>query len=250
MNRVSTIRPYHLGKSIRAFSVERGCFDASSPYDGFNACFYVNDDLAHVARCRRELSRAIGGMPLIMPRQTHSLNIMTVESATESSPADVDALVTALPNVALVINTADCVPLLLADAEAGIIGAAHSGWRGTVVRIAALTVERMVSLGADRRNIRAAIGPSICTDCFEVGEDVAARFTAAGMTAVVARAGYAKPHVDLAAAVALTLISEDIKPENIFLSGECSHCEPSRWFSARRLSVNSGRTASVIGRRL
>lgn len=249
MSRASKISPYRLGRGIRAFSVQRGCDDCRDPYDGFNVCHYTGDDPRHVAACRRNLSRVVGGIPLIIPRQTHSLNVLTVDTTTPDNPVDVDALVTALPEIALVVNTADCVPLLMADDRAGIIAATHSGWKGTVGRIAELTVERMAALGADRSNIRAAIGPSICTDCFEVGEEVAAKFTAAGMTAVVARGDYEKPHVDLVAAVALTLIESGVKRENILLSGECSRCEPSRWFSARYLSVDSGRTASVITRR-
>lgn len=247
MNRVSTIEPYRMGKGIRAFSTLRGCTNPSNPYDGFNACHYTGDDRVHVEACRRELSRVVGGMPLVIPHQTHSLNVMTVDSATDAFPENVDALVTSLPGVALVVHTADCVPVFLADAEAGVVGIAHSGWKGTLGRIAALTVEAMAREGASPKSIRAAIGPSICCESYEVGPELAVKFHDAGLGAFVA-SEYTRPHIDLAAAVAFTLIGAGLSRENILLSGECTLCNPERRFSARALGVASGRISSVIAR--
>lgn len=166
---------------------------------GFNVCDYAGADAASVAQARSELAASLGVTVerLYVPRQTHS--------AVVASPGQdlygVDALVTDRPGHALVINTADCLPLLLADPHAGVIGAAHCGWRGTVAGIARATVARMVELGAAPGRIHAAMGPCICTDCFEVGEEVASQFPP---EAVVRRPGV-KPHVDLAEAVAMQL---------------------------------------------
>ncbi|MCM1111304.1 MAG: peptidoglycan editing factor PgeF [Clostridium sp.] len=235
---------YDLGPGVGAFSTLRGIEpgDSECPFAGFSVCGYTGDDSAHTACCLDEFSAAVPGVRLLLPRQTHSTAVAVVTSETDAGDfAGVDALVTASPRVALGIQTADCVPILLADPEARVIAAAHAGWRGTVGGIAAATLRQMIELGARPGRIRVAIGPSICRDCFEVGEEVASRFPGS----VVDRSG-AKPHVDLEAANRDQLLSLGVLPENIALRPACSRCNPAGFFSARRLGISSGRTLSVV----
>ena len=238
----------HLGR-IRAFSTQRDAADWSSPYSGFNVCHYTADKPAHIAECRRRMAAELN-LPvenLIIPRQTHSANIAVVDSMPIDNAAleNIDGIVTSQSDIALCINTADCVPVILVDPESGIIGTVHSGWRGTVERISARAVEAMVRLGATPTNIIAAMGPSICPDCFEVGEEVALKFHQEfGHTTVIPRTP--RPHVDLPRAITLTLTDAGLQPTNIHLPPACSHCHPNTYFSARRQSPASGRTLTLI----
>lgn len=232
---------------VVAFSTLRTATDPGAPYDGFSICHYTGDDPAHVSACREQLAAELGVAPqrLVVPRQTHSLRIAVVgPTTTEADLEGVDALVTDLPGVALCISTADCAPVVIADPAAGVIAACHSGWRGTVGGIAVLTVGRMTELGADPRRMVAAIGPTICTGCFEVGEEVASQFD----ERFVDRS-HTKPHVDLSACIASQLEATGIPRETIATACACSRCNPADYFSARRLGVASGRTATVILRR-
>ena len=237
---------FPFGNGIRAFSTERGAGVASSdPYSGFSACDYTGDTAAHVAACRRELYDYLeaDSLHVAMPRQTHSDVVAVVGHDTMPVLDGVDGLVTNVPGVALTINTADCVPVLLADADRRIIGAVHSGWRGTDACIVGRAVERMMELGADAGNIIAWIGPCICGDCYEVGEEVAARFERYP-GAVIRGAG--KPHLSLPTVIASQLERAGVPSVNIHFSGFCSYSLTDRFFSARRLGVASGRTLSCI----
>ena len=120
---------------------------------------------------------------VIQPHQTHSVNVIRIDNPemTREQLEGVDALVTNLRGVAIGVRTADCIPVLLYDSVRGAIGAAHSGWRGTVNMIAKKTIVEMVRLfGCSPSNIRAVIGPGIGFDSFQVGEEVALVFKESG----------------------------------------------------------------------
>lgn len=225
---------------------------SSGCYGEFNACHYTGDDPAHVASCRKRLADFFGVDEdrLVIPRQTHSANVVGVSG---SMPAErlegVDGLVTAEPGLVLCVNTADCVPVVMCDPVRRVIAAVHSGWRGTVARIAARAVDVMVEAGADPADIHAVMGPSICVGCFEVGREVADLFYdvfGRGSTAVVEERGSERPHVDLGRAIAVTLEDAGLEPEHIALPDTCSHCDGSPYFSARRLGIESGRTLTAV----
>lgn len=248
----------HEMPGIIALNTLRGCAH-DDPYSKVNLCDYTADDLAHVEACRNALCAALGISPdrLVMPRQTHTCNVAVVDDALMALPHSermerlqaVDALVTRLGGVCIGVNTADCVNISLADAEAGVLGVAHAGWRGTVGKIAARTVEAMERLGADRSRIVAVMGASICQDCFEVGDEVLEQFVAQGFSAdAISRrnAATGKAHIHLQEANRLVLLNAGLKPENITWNGECSRCHPHKYFSARRLGINSGRTFTGI----
>lgn len=238
---------YDLGSGIKVFSTLRSARSADEPYSGFSVCHYTSDDPAHTEACRDQLCRGLGidRSHLVIPRQTHSSEVAVVTEANLDALnlEGIDALVTAEAGIALCINTADCVPLLMADPEAGVIAAVHAGWRGVIAGIAVKSVRVMESLGARADRINVAMGPSIGPCCFEVGEEVAARFD----EAFVDRSG-AKPHVDLGLALASQLIEAGLLSEHITQPPACSRCNSEDFFSARRLGIASGRTLSLIVR--
>ncbi len=193
---------------------------AFSTLAGFNVCDYAGADPAQVAADRRKLLALPGVEEIFMPRQTHSVNVATPGEDLQG----VDALVTNRPGQLLCINTADCLPLLLFDAEARVIGAAHCGWRGTVGGIARATMQKMSELGARPERTCAIVGPHICPECFEVGPEVAEQFPP---QAVISRPGV-KPHVSLLMAVKLQL------PGVRFLNSPLCSMHDSRFYSVRR----------------
>lgn len=248
-------------EGVEAFSTTRGQVDGRNAYSGVNLCDYVGDDALRVLDARLILAMQLGVDldDLVMPRQTHSCRVAVIDEPFRSMDIDkqeqalegVDALVTSLKGVVIGVNTADCVPIVLVDGEAGVIAVAHAGWRGTVGRIAANVVDEMRRQGADVRRIQAAMGPSICQECFEVGDEVVEAFRQAhfDLDAIVKRhADTGKAHIDLRAANRAVLIAAGVPADQILLSQHCSRCEPDRFFSARRLGTASGRTFTAIYR--
>lgn len=241
-----------VGAGATAFSTLRGgetYGGAEDAYAGFNVCHYTGDAPAHVANCRRELAAFVGTdvNRLVIPCQTHSVNVMVIGDRLPCLEG-VDALVTTRDDVALVVNTADCLPVVFNDSRRGVIAIAHAGWRGLYDGILAATVMEMARLGAEPRDIRVAIGPCICGACYEVDEAFAKRFEArfgSGVRMPVA-SGH-KPHVDLRAAAITELQRCGIDLTGISDSGVCSRCD-GRLFSARRQGVRSGRIATVVKR--
>lgn len=132
----------------------------------------AGDDPVAVAENRERVIAALSpGAALALPYQVHSADaaIVTGPIADADRPR-VDALVTATPGLLIGVVTADCAPVLLADAQAGVVAAAHAGWRGAKGGVLATTIEAMAALGADRGRIAAAIGPTIAQPSYEVGE--------------------------------------------------------------------------------
>jgi YfiH family protein len=219
-----------------------------------------------------------GDMRVIALRQIHS-DIVHVVSAANSVPSaeapNADALITNEPGRLLVVQTADCVPILLADKKRRAIAAIHSGWRGTAQRIAEKTLGRMqMEFGTRPQDVIAALGPGIGQCCYEVGPEVAAEFAAKfpgarewfkGAFDSLARGdngpnwlpwltmrppGHELPepraHLDLIAANRAILESAGIPPRNISSSGSCTACRTDLFFSYRRERV-TGRMLAAIG---
>lgn len=159
-----------------------------------------------------------------------------------------DGYVTAEENVPLAIFTADCVPLLLEDRNAGIVGAIHCGWRSTASDIEKNAIDAFVSLGSDVKNIHAAIGPAIDKCCFEVGgEVIEAMHNLIGEEVegfYTTRAD--KYMLDLRGVVRYRLVMLGVMDENIETVGECTMCNPDRYYSHRGTKGNRGSLACVI----
>jgi YfiH family protein len=238
------IRSAKLSSVAHGFSLRTGGV-STGRYASLNLGTKWGDEPAHVAENRRRFAVAGGfsAEELFVARQVHGAAVAVVRPG--ARPSDVaaveaDALVSDVPGVALGVLTADCVPILMYD-DAGRAAAIHAGWRGTVADVVGRAVEALRSLGADPAGLRAAIGPSICVRCFEVGEEVAARFEAT----CVDRAGR-KPHVDLRLANRARLVAAGLAEHNIDWAPPCTMCEPARFFSFRRDGGEIGQHLSVV----
>jgi YfiH family protein len=147
-------------------------------YEGLNTGVGSNDDAAAVAENRRRVAAHLGGVPddFAACYQIHSTVARVAGTGWRGERPEGDATVTAAPGVICAVLTADCAPILLADAEAGIIGAAHAGWKGALDGIVHSTVAAMQALGAEPRRMVAVVGPCIARASYEVGADFQARF--------------------------------------------------------------------------
>ena len=187
----------------------------------------------------------------VSSHQIHSAKVRYVTEADRGRAfEDCDGFVTDRQGVVLIVKTADCVPILLADAKAGVIGAVHAGWRGTVNEIAANAVEEMVRLGALRENIRVAIGACIHECCFEVQQDFY------DAVAAIQGKAFADTHIrkkdgkmqgDLVSMNLAILEKAGIAKEQIDLSGECTCCAPETYHSHRATKGRRGTMAAAIG---
>ena len=151
-------------------------------YAGLNCGFGSGDDAGAVIRNRETIASNIGVSiaSLLTVHQIHSPDVITVTTPWDRHHAPrADAMVTRQPGIALGILTADCAPVLFADAAAGVVGGAHAGWKGAFGGVLEATVAAMEALGALRANIRAVVGPTISSKNYEVGPEFKARFTAA-----------------------------------------------------------------------
>ncbi|MFO1188477.1 MAG: peptidoglycan editing factor PgeF [Alphaproteobacteria bacterium] len=203
------------------------------------------DNAAAVAENRRRAMTRLGLGPdaLVTVNQVHGTDVVTITDPRPAGRRDrprADALVTAQPGVALGILTADCAPVLFADAEAGVIGAAHAGWRGALDGVLDATVRHMTDIGAAPGRIIAAIGPCIGQASYEVGPEFIARFVAAQSTngaffVPSSRAGH--HYFDLAGYVADRLSRLGLA--RVFNTGADTCADPARFFSYRR-SVLTG----------
>jgi polyphenol oxidase len=147
-------------------------------YASLNGGIGSSDDAGHVKENRRRMAEAVGveSDALISVYQVHSPDAVLVEGPWSSERPKADAMVTKTPGIALAITTADCGPVLFADREAGVIGAAHAGWRGAVTGVVESTLDAMERLGAERRRIVAVLGPTISQKVYEVGPEFLSRF--------------------------------------------------------------------------
>lgn len=232
---------------ITAFSTERGEeVDASAPHSGFNINRWCGDSTAHTDICRATLCHALGidSSCLVLPHQTHGTVVADVDRGDAIDGAD--ALMTSRRGLCIGVSTADCIPILLHDTRHDAICAVHSGWRGTVQHITARALEAMAATYATRReDVVAAIGPGIRIEAFEVGDEVYEAFSQAGFSmGDIARRMDRRWHIDLVQAVRADLSGVNAISD----CGLCTHTMYHRFFSARRLGIDSGRIFTGIMR--
>jgi len=167
-----------LGTVRHGFFTRRGGA-SSGVFEGLNCGSGSSDQREIVDINRARVADAMNVAPshLIGVHQIHSATVVTVDGPLAEKPR-ADALVTATPGLALSVLTADCQPVLFADADAGVIGAAHAGWRGALDGVLAATIDAMEALGANRENITAVIGPCISQRAYEVGPEFIDSFLA------------------------------------------------------------------------
>lgn len=158
-----------------------------------------------------------------------------------------DAVVSDVPGRHFTMTFADCVPLLFADKRREVVGAAHAGWRGTALGIAAATVQAMQdAFGCCARDLTVAIGPSIGPCCFRVGDEVARKFEAQGWPASLATSSGHRT-IDLWATNRRQLIESGVPRANIDVAGICTSCSIDRFYSHRAENGRTGRFALCIG---
>ncbi|MEA3389255.1 peptidoglycan editing factor PgeF [Sphingobium sp. CCH11-B1] len=203
---------------------------------GLNVGLGSEDEREAVLR-NRDLARdaLLPGTSLVTVRQVHSADVVTVTQAiAEDQRPAADAMVTDRPAMVLGILTADCVPVLFADGHAGIVGAAHAGWKGAIGGVTDATIGAMVALGAQVDRIACAIGPCIGRASYEVTDAFAARFEAEDRANerffTPGRAGHCQ--FDIAAYVAARLAQAGI--ERIAMLDEDTYSQPDRFYSYRR----------------
>ena len=157
---------------------------SSSPYDDLNLGDHVGDESSRVIANRQVLRKYLPAEPIWL-KQTHSIQVSTPESRSQScsKPFEADAAVTNIPDEVLAILTADCLPVLLTNADGTVIGAAHAGWRGLCDGVLENTVDEMLKLAhqSSAIDLIAWMGPAIGPNSYEVGEDVVGRFQECGL---------------------------------------------------------------------
>lgn len=213
------------------------------PFDSFNLGDHVGDDPAAVAANRRRLAEGIGLTPdrLVWMEQVHGRTVGVVDGPVGEPLEATDAVVTARAGLALVVLTADCVPVLLGDPEAGVIAAVHAGRVGARVGVVPATLDRMVGLGAEKDRIEVLLGPAVCGQCYEVPapmrDDVEKHLPG---SASKTRSG--KPALDLRAGLWQQLADAGVG--GVGIDPRCTF-EEKTLFSHRR-TPGTGRIAGVI----
>jgi len=207
------------------------------------------DDPANVETNRQRLAAHAGYDPaaLQIMRHVHGTDVWTVGQPLAEDAA-FDGLVCDRVGPVLGAFAADCLPLLFAEPDARICGAAHAGWRGTVAGVARNVIARMAELGARPERVRVAIGPSIGPCCFEVGPEVVAEFRAAlgELPGMIVR-GPRKDHIDLRVATRAVLERVGVRADRIDDRPPCTRCEADRFFSYRRDGQAGGVHMGFIG---
>lgn len=245
------------GFSTRCGGVSKGY------YESLNLGMNRGDDIENVKENWTRFLRESGILSdtFVYGKQIHSNIVKIVGEKDMMLPSEVeppihaDGYATNETNVPLVIFTADCIPLLMEDTISGVVGAFHCGWRGTVADMPQNAVLAMEKLGADRTNIKAALGPSIGKCCFEVGKEVIEQ--AEALIGIKECApfyhnehlgddGLKKYMLDLAGILTRRLQQLGIGESNIDNIGDCTMCNEKMYYSHRRGGSTRGSLASVI----
>lgn len=225
-----------------------------------NLGFKNGDDPEKVHENFRIFCGEIGTEPenLVFARQTHTNNVRVVNDSDrgkgifkECDYTDIDALVTNTKKLALVIQTADCVPVSIYDPVNKAIGLAHSGWRGTALQITAKTIRKMIDeFGSKPENLYVSTGPSICRSCYEVSSDVVTEFQKAYNDSEMKKIAVAKPNgkylLDLCEAIKITALKAGVKPDNFENTGFCTCCNFEMLFSHRATGGKRGTLATFL----
>lgn len=227
--------------AVLLFTTRRGGV-SRAPYDTLNLGKSTEDDPDAVATNRERLLRAAALDParLATAGQVHGTRV--VEVTAPGHHPSCDALVTRAPDVILAVTTADCMPILYR--APGVVAAAHSGWRGTADGMPVAALAAVCTLaGCAPEAVEVAIGPAIRGCCYEVSDEVAARFPAAAVRPTITR-----PRLDLPTAARLALRDAGVRETGLHDTGACTSCEPHLYYSHRRDHGRTGRHWGVAAR--
>ena len=228
---------------IRRVTTTRAGGASAPPFDTFNLGDHVGDDPGAVAANRKRLGAAIGlgGDGVVWMNQVHGDRVVVVDGAVEGAVDNTDALVTTAPRLALAVVTADCVPVLMGDARAGVVAGVHAGRVGAQKGVVARAVEAMLGLGAHAEDISVLLGPAVSGRNYEVPAAMAAEVEAdlPGSRTTTSRG---TPGLDLRAGIARQLT--DLGISAIEVDPRCT-VEDKMLFSHRRDNP-TGRLASLV----
>lgn len=222
-------------------------------YAGLNVGLGSKDDRANIMENRNRVANTLDqpDQPLNTLYQVHSATAVTIDAPFAGSPPEADAVVTTVPGVIIGALAADCTPVLFADPEAGVIGAAHAGWRGALSGILEATLEAMLAAGAHLESMRAAIGPTINQTSYEVGPEFALKFTSENAQFerfFETPTPSGRPHFNLPGFVEHRLAAAGVS--SIATETHCTYENESRFFSYRRATHRGepdyGRQISAI----
>lgn len=207
-----------------------------------------------VAENKRRIGAAIGVKPedMTFTHQTHTTNVAVVEEGMRGGRfMETDGMVTDVPGICLVTFYADCVPLYFVDPVNRAIGLSHSGWRGTVHRMGKVTIDKMEkTYGTKPEDVIAAIGPSICQDCYEVSTDVIQEFKANFREDCWEHLFYetdnGKYQLSLWKANEYVLLETGVRREHIAVTNVCTHCNPDVLFSHRTTGEKRGNLSAFL----
>ena len=244
----------HHGFSTRLGGASQGC------YASMNLSFTRGDDEAAVRENYHRIAKSIGVKceNMVLSQQTHTTNVRVVTEKDKGKGivkpldyTDVDGMVTNIHGICLVTFYADCVPLYFVDPVQKAIGLSHSGWRGTVGKIGKETIRKMEEqYGSDPKDILAAVGPSICKDCYEVSEDVILEFQKNFKERYWKDLFYRKENgkyqLDLWKANEIIFKESGILPEHISVTNVCTHCNSEILYSHRTSGDRRGNLAAFL----
>lgn len=195
---------------------------------------------------------------IVCSHQTHTTNVLRVTKEDggkgvvyERDYENVDGLITNEKNLVLCTMYADCVPLYFVDVKNKAIGLSHSGWKGTVGLMGQKTIEKMTKeFGTDPKDVYAAIGPSVCMDCYEVSSDVISAFEKVFTKDEMQQISYQKDHgkyqLDLWKANEIILLNTGVPKEHIEVTRLCTHCNSDRMFSHRKTQDKRGNLGAFL----
>lgn len=229
------------------------------PFESLNLALHVGDEPAAVGENRRRFCRALGLSEerLCTAEQVHGERIVRVTAAEAGrgarayadAIAGTDALMTDVPGIPLLLCYADCMPVLLLDPVHKAAAVVHAGWKGTALGIAGKTVRAMqAAFGTRPEDCLAAIAPAIGASCYEIGEDVAAKFQAAfpAFGEKIVRRVSGRPHLDLWQANYRQLEAAGLLSRHIEIAAVCTACNTGLFFSYRAEKGTTGRIGAMI----
>lgn len=241
------------GFTTRAGGVSEGYLSS------MNLSYTRGDDPAKVEENYRRAAAYFGKKPsdIVTISQEHTGRVVLVDRSNagegvirERTLGGCDGMVTDTPGLLLSTSHADCTPLFFADPVKRVIGMTHSGWRGTAVRIGRNTIELMHrAFGCEPADIYAAVGPSICPDCYEIGEDVADAFSATfsgSLDGIIRERGQGKYDLDLTEANRRILIEAGISADHLICGNLCTCCNKELLFSHRGAKGKRGNMSAFL----
>ncbi len=227
----------------------------NGPYDELNLAYHVGDDASRVTENRKKLAEELGydAARLVAAQQVHGTRIKPVWEELASRGAfdwnsarpQCDGLIVQTPQIPVLIQVADCAPLLIVSQQKHMLAVVHAGWRGAVESIASDAAIRIKFLWVEKSlqtsEFKVGIGPCLCVNCFEIGPEVVEATQKIAPEAVIQRDDWEKPHLDLRLLLRRDLENVGVLPENIEVMPQCPRCQNDLFFSHRGQNGTAGR---------